>query len=238
MFSKFAKLFGKSSSDSQNEILAEAKMELANEDLSAKIALAEAQLDQGRRIRELHDVHPQSASETQSVSPKQSFGQLPKNELPNFKRARDIVFYNETESLLEAREELTRLYLEGYGEAFSVLGYMAVVYAGDQSDLNDGLKILHKCSDAGDAGSTCLLGNIYEQGLTVSQNFPKAWAYYSKAIEQGSIAALTNKGVMAIEGIGVPTDIELGVSLLKQAQEKGSTKAEELLLHFNGKHHS
>ena len=236
MFSKFAKLLGKSSS-SQNEILTKARLELANEDLNAQMALAEAQLDQAQRIRGLDDAHSQGASEEQNATPKQTFGRLPENEIANFQRARDIVFNNEENCLLEARKELTRLYLEGHGEAFSVLGYMAVVYAGDESDVSDGLKILHKCSDAGDAGSTCLLGNIYEQGLTLSHNFPKAWTYYSKAIEQGSVAALTNKGTMAIEGIGVPKDIELGISLLKQAQEKGSIKAGELLLHFEGKHH-
>ena len=219
--------------------MAQKRLELAVEGLNLQRAVSEIQLGQEKQIRQLHNKDSEGASENHEASPKQSFGKLPADEIKNFRRARDIVVNNEQDSLLEAQQELTRLYLEGYGEAFSVLGYMAVVYAGDESDVSDGLKILHKCSDAGDAGSTCFLGNIYEQGLTVSQDLPKAWAYYSKAIEQGSVAALTNKAVMAILGSGgVSNDRDLGISLLKQAQDRGSTKAGELLLHFEDKHHS
>lgn len=221
-----------------NQLINELDNDVAQQDL-------EPEPHGSKLIRKLEDVlspdNNSSSSNLESVSqvdevviPTIRFGQLPDNEIANFQSARDIVFNEESDQLLEAREELTRLYSAGYGEAFSVLGYMAVVYAGDVNDLTDGLKILHKCSDAGDSGSTCLLGNIYEKGQAVEQNLAKAWHYYGKAIEQGSVAALSNKGVMAIQGRGATKDVELGMSLLREAQKKGSSGAQELLKHFNG----
>ena len=221
---------------SQSALLTEMKMEMADENTQINLTIAQASLNQEAKMRQLHSsANRQTDQDQHVVSPTMRFGQLPDNELANFQSARDIVFNEESDQLLEARDELTRLYSAGYGEAFSVLGYMAVVYAGDEDDLTDGLKILHKCSDAGDSGSTCLLGNIYEKGQTVEQNLAKAWHYYGKAIEQGSVAALSNKGVMAIQGRGGTKDVELGMSLLREAHKKGSTGAQELLKHFNGK---
>lgn len=163
------------------------------------------------------------------------FGQLPDHEIKNFQWARDIVFKRdivsdeEHERLIEAREELTRLYSEGYGEAFSCLGYMAVVHAGDESDVIDGLKILHNCSAAGCFASTCLLGDIYLLGLSVPHDFEKAWEYFTLAIEQGSVTALTSKGIMAIKGLGVQKDIDLGRRLLTSAHARGATTAKDWL---------
>jgi ssDNA thymidine ADP-ribosyltransferase, DarT len=163
------------------------------------------------------------------------FGQLPDHEIKNFQWARDIVFKRdivsdeEHERLLEAREELNRLYLDGYGEAFSVLGYMGVVHAGDESDVIDGFKILRNCSAAGDRGSTCLLGDIYLLGLSVPHDFEKAWEYFTLAIDQGSVTALTSKGIMAIKGLGVQKDIDLGRRLLTSAHARGATTAKDWL---------
>lgn len=219
---------------SQGALLTEMKLEMAAEDTQINLSLAEVKLKQEAEIRELLSSHPEPPDEEQQVvTPTMRFGQLPQNEIANFQSARDVIFNQESEKLLEAREELTRLYSAGYGEAFSVLGYMAIVYAGVEDDITDGLKILHKCSDAGDSGSTCLLGNIYEKGQTIKQDLAKAWVYYGKAIEQGSVAALTNKGVMAIQGRGVAKDVNLGMALLTKAREKGSIGAQELLEHFS-----
>lgn len=163
------------------------------------------------------------------------FGALPNCEVETFQRARDVVFKRDIASeeerkrLLEAREVLTRLYLHGYGEAYSVLGYMAVVHAGTKSDIDDGLKILQNCSDAGDWGSSCLLGDIYHLGLSVRHDYARAWQYYTKAVDQGSVAALTSKGIMAIHGRGVPKSIELGRELLTRAHERGATTAKHWL---------
>lgn len=220
---------------SQSALLTKMKLEMEAENTQIGLTLAEAKLNQKAEIRQLLSRPPEPpGEEPQVATPTMRFGQLPENEIANFQSARDIIFNQESEMLLEAREELTRLYSAGYGEAFSVLGYMAIVYAGVEDDITDGLKILHKCSDAGDSGSTCLLGNIYEKGQTVEQDLAKAWVYYGKAIEQGSVAALSNKGVMAIQGRGGTKDVDLGMALLRKAQEKGSTGAQELLEHFGG----
>ena len=111
----------------------------------------------------------------------------------------------------------------------SVLGYLAIVSAETDDDIEQGLKILHKCSNAGDWGSTSLLGGVYQMGTSVPIDYAKAWAYYTKAIEQGSVSALTNKGMMAVQGLGVKKDIELGRKFFTEAHERGSTTAKEWL---------
>lgn len=219
-----------------NELINELDAQVSQQDLKPEQHGASLLSKLGEFLT-VHKTHSDdSSSEPQrSGAPTMRFGQLRGDEIKNFQWARDIVFNRdivtdeERERLFEAREELTRLYSEGYGEAFSVLGYMAVVHAGDESDVIDGLKILRKCSAAGDKGSTCLLGDIYHLGLSVPHDFEKAWEYFTVAIEQGSVTALTSKGIMAVKGLGVQKDVDLGRRLLTSAHARGATTAKEWL---------
>jgi len=219
-----------------NELINQLDEEVSQEDLKPQQHGASLLRKLGEVLNPDEGSSEVSRSDSLSTqAPTLRFGQLPDHEIENFKWARDIVFKkdivsdNDRERLLDARAELTRLYMDGYGEAFSVLGYMAVIHAGVESDVIDGLKILHNCSAAGDWGSTCLLGDIYHLGLSVPHDFERAWEYYTKAVEQGSVTALTSKGIMAIKGRGIPKDVELGRKLLKSAHDRGATTAKEWL---------
>ncbi len=210
----------------QNAFITERKLELKNENRQINQTVRNVTADPRRKVSEAH----LSGGDT-DVPPRQDiqFGRLPNSEIQNFRRARNIVFNQERDKFLEAREELTRLFMAGHGEAMSVLGFLAIVAGESDDDIYQGFKILDKCAAAGDAGSSCLIADVYNYGFSVEQDFEKAWSFYTSAIEQGSVSALTSKALMAIEGRGVPRDIEMGKTLLREAEKRGSPVAKEWL---------
>ena len=63
----------------------------------------------------------------------------------------------------------------------------------------------------------CLLGNIYAEGLAISQNTQSAISHYEKAIKLGSKTAVFRLGSIYCEGKLCQKDYDKGVSLLQKS---------------------
>jgi TPR repeat protein len=63
------------------------------------------------------------------------------------------------------------------------------------------------------------LGSMYSNGIFVKPDFPKALAYYEKAIESGNSFALNQLGVMYFDGRGVERDYEAAAQYFQQAAD-------------------
>jgi hypothetical protein len=61
-----------------------------------------------------------------------------------------------------------------------------------------------KAAEQGDAAAQSNLGNMYDNGKGVQQDYKTAVMWYTKAAEQGDATAQSNLGVMYASGEGVP----------------------------------
>ena len=77
----------------------------------------------------------------------------------------------------------------------------------------------------GDANAQFYLGNMYLEGLGVTQIHKLAVKWYRKAAEQGFAQAQYNLGVMYVAGQGVLPDIPTGVKWIHLAAKQGHVGA-------------
>ncbi|GGI85973.1 tetratricopeptide repeat protein [Legionella impletisoli] len=73
------------------------------------------------------------------------------------------------------------------------------------------------------------LGQLYEHGIAVNQNYQKALEFYQLAAEQKDLRAEYNIGLMYLEGKGVERNYQEAESWLKDAAFKGNTMAQYAL---------
>ena len=74
----------------------------------------------------------------------------------------------------------------------------------------------------GDSGAYCNLGNMYDEGLGVNQDYKKAVEYYQKACDLGDSGAYCNLGVMYSSGLGVAVDKNKALQLYKKSCDMGN----------------
>ncbi|WP_315985027.1 tetratricopeptide repeat protein [Pseudomonas arsenicoxydans] len=84
-------------------------------------------------------------------------------------------------------------------------------------------------AEQGDAGAQYLLGNCYEEGVGVTQDYPQAVAWYRKAAEQGNAKAQSNLGASYEHGYGVTQDYQQAVAWYRKAAEQGEAAAQSNL---------
>ena len=97
------------------------------------------------------------------------------------------------------------------------------------SDFDEALTWLKKAADHGFSSAMNELGlNIkrhtnerYTDVNIVKANYLEAASWFRKASDAGNDEASYNLGVMYLEGVGVPTDIEQATSLLRKSGYKG-----------------
>src|SRR5205807_3071031 len=65
---------------------------------------------------------------------------------------------------------------------------------------------LFKAAEAGNADAMHYLGQMYNVGLNVDQDYAKALAWYRKAADHGSVDAMVDLAQMYYEGSGVRKD--------------------------------
>jgi hypothetical protein len=70
----------------------------------------------------------------------------------------------------------------------------------------DAVRWFEKASSKGHAKASNALGFMYEEGRGVPQNFARANALYLKAMKGGDAVAMTNRGVMILNGKGANKD--------------------------------
>ncbi|WP_133130011.1 tetratricopeptide repeat protein [Legionella yabuuchiae] len=73
------------------------------------------------------------------------------------------------------------------------------------------------------------LGQLYEHGIAVNQNYQKAMEFYQLAAEQKDLRAEYNIGLMYLEGKGVEQNYKEAESWLKDAAFKGNAMAQYAL---------
>ncbi len=89
-------------------------------------------------------------------------------------------------------------------------------------EYNQVYEIAMHFAHAGVADAQCMLGVLYQLGLGVSQDGPKAVLWYQKAARQGHALALNNLGTIYLHGMpGVSADRKTALEFYMQAHAAG-----------------
>ena len=85
-------------------------------------------------------------------------------------------------------------------------------------------KALERCrkdAEQGNAVAQCCVGEMYEKGRGVSQDYAKAVEWYRKSAEQGNATARYKMGVMCEQGRGISQDYVTAVEWYRKSAEQG-----------------
>ena len=96
----------------------------------------------------------------------------------------------------------------------------------EREDYTAAISFFKKSAEQGNAYAQYSLGQMYRQGLGVTQNYKQAVSWYQKAAEQGNANAQVNVGMMYDQGLGVTQDSKQAVSWFQKAAEQGFTQAQ------------
>ena len=83
-----------------------------------------------------------------------------------------------------------------------------------------------KAADQGDADAQNNLGNMYDFGHGVPQDYAQALQWYRKAADQGNAYGLFNLGAMYDSGQGVPQDYAQALQWYRKAADQGDADAQ------------
>ena len=112
-----------------------------------------------------------------------------------------------------------------------VILFSGISYAEDQAKNPVSLEEIIKAAALGDAMAQHLLGQMHHiganiQGEEIPQDYKKALYWYTKAAQQGHLAAQTNLGLIYDKGQGVPQDYQKALQWYTRAAEQGSSAAQ------------
>jgi len=98
-------------------------------------------------------------------------------------------------------------------------------------------KLAEREAAQGSKEAYTLLGEIYQEGLGVAQDYTKAAEAYRKAADLGDANAQFSLGTFAAEGRGVPKDLSKAADLFEQAAKNGNPAAQYnlALVYLHGK---
>jgi TPR repeat protein len=92
-----------------------------------------------------------------------------------------------------------------------------------------------KLAEQGDADAQSKLGNLYQEGTGVPQNYTEALKWFRKAVEQGNAEGQFNLGVMYAMGEGVPENKAEAVKWWRKAAGQGHERAKQYLEWYDPK---
>jgi hypothetical protein len=95
--------------------------------------------------------------------------------------------------------------------------------------LEQALRELLPCAEAGDSRAQFIIGMMYDLGKGTPENHTEAIRWYRRAAEQGIADAQTELGTMYFLGIGVVQDDAEAARWLRSAAEQGIPKAQSHL---------
>jgi len=95
-----------------------------------------------------------------------------------------------------------------------------------QSTQTNDLAATRKAAEQGDAKAQNKLGEDYDLGEGVPQDYAQAAVWYRKAAEQGLAEAQTSLGAMYDNGQGVPQDYAQAAIWFRKAAEQGDADAQ------------
>jgi len=109
-----------------------------------------------------------------------------------------------------------------FPELADSLGFQDAMEAYDRNDYEAAHKLFLPLAKRGHDGAQMLLGDLYQGGLGVPQDFEEAAKWYRLAVEQGSFfLAQFRLGELYREGRGVPQDFKEAIKWYRLAAEQG-----------------
>lgn len=102
--------------------------------------------------------------------------------------------------------------------------------------MSEEFTMLKEKADNGDKYAQFKIGELYEEGVGVSQNYAKAFEYYLKASKKGLDEATNNIGLFYQSGLGVEQDYKKAAFFFEVASNNGFKYANNNLgfLYLNG----
>ena len=92
--------------------------------------------------------------------------------------------------------------------------------------INLSVAVLRELAEAGDAEAQNELGQRYETGRGVPQDFGTAVALYRQAAERGNARGQGNLGAMYVNGTGVQRDDNAALAWLRRAADQGDARGQ------------
>jgi TPR repeat protein len=106
------------------------------------------------------------------------------------------------------------------------LSALAICAPSAEAGTNNNVPVLLAKANAGDADAQYQLGNAYNYGQKVRQDFTQALLWYRKGAEQGNADAEFQLGGLYHFGHGVPQDEAQGFAWTMKAAEQGNVDAQ------------
>jgi TPR repeat protein len=116
--------------------------------------------------------------------------------------------------------------LESNRAAYAQFNIGSCYHYGDAQDHKEGLKWCRSLAEDGCAAAQVGLGNFYNRGEGVQQNYTNAATWYRKAAEQGFAEGQWSLGVCYEHGNGVPQDYGNAANWYRKAAEQGNAVAQ------------
>jgi hypothetical protein len=114
---------------------------------------------------------------------------------------------------------------EGQGSPAQYAAFKAGKAAFERDDYAYAVLEWRRLAEEGHALAQGSLGVMYNEGLSVAQNYDKAVAWFGKAAEQGHAEAQNNLGLMYEKGHGVTQDFVQAQMWFNLAAAKGDEDA-------------
>ena len=86
-------------------------------------------------------------------------------------------------------------------------------------------KELRKSAEEADASAQFRLGQLYDEGTGVPQDYRQAMEWFEKAAKQGHVGAQVNLGTLYLQGEGAPQSDQMALFWLSRAAEQGHALA-------------
>jgi uncharacterized protein len=150
--------------------------------------------------------------------------------------AKDAMDFNKVISLLSKYGDN----MDGVG--YGILGWAYVDDRNTQNDYTNGILLLEKGVKQEDPLSHYILGMMHYNGLAMAENNAAALKLFEKTIQiadedsEEYIDSLAKLGTLYYDGLGTKKNTKKGLELMKDAAEKGSGTAMNILakLYFDG----
>jgi hypothetical protein len=107
--------------------------------------------------------------------------------------------------------------------------FEAGLFALERGHYGTALRALLPLANDGDASAQVILGNLYEQGLGVKQDYQSALSWYQKAGDQDSPEGQYNAGLFYFNGTGVDQDYRAAYEWFSDAADEKSVEGAYML---------
>ena len=134
--------------------------------------------------------------------------------------------YEPSPANAEAQTRLLELYGKGLAQPRDVWRPLGYTEANDPESPEDLIRLLGGLPPPGSAEAESLIGDFYERGFAVPQDYKKAASWYQQAAEQGNADAEYHIGYLYGVGQGVPQDITQKGYWYRKAADRGHADAQ------------